>query len=311
MAYTDELALVQRYDQIIRILRRPPGLLTEKITDEPLGLAEGVGRTFFVDSGSSKAAATNSGLEPGLPFATLAQALDACIADRGDVIYVAAGHAETYAGAVTWSKAGVTVVGLGQGGNRPTFTFSATASAVAASGASMVFKNLLFLVTAAPTAMFTVTGADVRFEDCEVRNSGAFAPVDCFILTTGAARAEIRGLRYNTGTNVAANAAIKISAVLDGIKIVNCDIFGDFADACIGSGSAFTNGLVSDCRLVNLQSGDHSIEFTAASTGDLIRNMYHNNMTQQTGVDPGSMFSFECYQDDVIDTSAILTPVIT
>lgn len=31
----------------------------------------------------------------------------------------------------------------------------------------------------------------------------------------------------------------------------------------------------------------------------------------QTGVDPGSCFSFECYHCDAVDVSGILAPVVT
>ena len=34
-------------------------------------------------------------------------------------------------------------------------------------------------------------------------------------------------------------------------------------------------------------------------------------MTQATASDPGSCFSYECYHDDVIDTSAIVSPAVT
>src|SRR3954470_14957125 len=119
--------------------------MTQSITSNyPAGFANGVtvrgmplaqthpGRVYWVNS-------STTGLLPGQrggsngnrgtfdsPFATVGYAFTQCIANRGDVIMVKAGHAETLinatAEAVTWSIAGVAVVGLGVGDARPVFT---------------------------------------------------------------------------------------------------------------------------------------------------------------------------------------------
>lgn len=72
-----------------------------------------------------------------------------------------------------------------------------------------------------------------------------------------------------------------------------------------------TNLAVEDCFLENTQTGDHAIELVSACTGRLVRNLYKSDMTQATAADPGSCFSYECYHDDVIDTSAIVSPAVT
>src|SRR5258705_1677161 len=60
------------------------------------------------------------------PFATLAYAISRCTANQGDVIFVAPGHTETItsATALPFNVAGVTIVGVGAGATRPTFTFT-------------------------------------------------------------------------------------------------------------------------------------------------------------------------------------------
>ena len=87
-----------------------------------LDLVDGPGNTFFVHSGGST---SGSGLVWNDPVSTLEAAVQFCAANNGDVIYIKPGHAETLSAdsAVDIDIAGITVIGLGTGAARPTFTF--------------------------------------------------------------------------------------------------------------------------------------------------------------------------------------------
>src|SRR5438105_7617486 len=69
------------------------------------------------------------------PFSSLAGAMTAISADggadRGDILVIKPGHAETIssATALTLSVAGVAIVGLGNGSKRPKFTIDTAATA--------------------------------------------------------------------------------------------------------------------------------------------------------------------------------------
>jgi hypothetical protein len=97
------------------------------------------------------------------PLATLAEAFDRCVANRGDVIMVKPGHAESIASAsaLTLNKAGVAVVGLGVGAARPTFTLTtATTATINVSANNISIQNCMF--TSAflnVAALFTLTTA--------------------------------------------------------------------------------------------------------------------------------------------------------
>lgn len=97
------------------------------------------------------------------PFSTLAQALARCVAGRGDVIMVKPGHAETVSAAsgIDLDKAGVTIIGLGQGLDRPTFTLdTATTTTIAVSAANICVMNCIFTANFADiVAVFTLTAA--------------------------------------------------------------------------------------------------------------------------------------------------------
>jgi hypothetical protein len=272
-----------------------------------------------VDSGHAAAVdAAGGGRNPDVPLATLDYAIGLCAANNGDVIYVMPGHAETIAGAagVNCDVAGVTVIGLGRGAARPTFTLSAVASTVAIAAASVTLKNLLFACTEDVTVVIDVNAADALIEGCEIRHGTSKEFVTGIDINGGAAnacdRTTIRGCVI-TSPIAGSTGGIELGEVADRVLIEGCTILGDFGDACIHNptGKVLTKLIVQDCILENTQTGDHAIELVSACTGLLIRNLYKSDITQATASDPGSCFSYECYHDDVIDTSAIISPLVT
>ena len=108
---------------------RKPALFTQG-----LNAAVGRGRVFYVDSNNG--ASTNSGRTPYAALSSVNEAVEKCEANRGDIIYLLPGHAETISSAsgCVIDVAGVSVIGLGQGEDRPTFTLSAAASKISISG---------------------------------------------------------------------------------------------------------------------------------------------------------------------------------
>lgn len=78
-------------------------------------------------------------------YNTIDAAVGACTADQGDVIYVMPGHTETISGAsgVAQDIAGVEIIGLGVGNNRPVITFSAVASTWVVSANNCSVENIV------------------------------------------------------------------------------------------------------------------------------------------------------------------------
>jgi len=198
-----------------------------------LGTFSPFGNIYFVDSGHAAASADNSGKKPSAPLLTIDQAINKCTASQGDVIIVAAGHAETgVANATTIipDVAGISIIGLGRGADRPTITFSNAAGNIPISAASIKLKNLLFTVsgTTDVTAGITVTGADCVLEDVELRDGGAAAQFAAgVVLGTGANRAKIINYIYRGHASGDANTAgISCAVAVDGVEIHNAWIDG-------------------------------------------------------------------------------------
>lgn len=281
-----------------------------------IGLRGLKGNVWFVNSA---AASGGNGASWDGAVTTLMAAI--ALAQVNDLILIAPGHTETISAAagVTVTKAGVQIIGLGSGTARPTFTMSAVASTFALSAANVRIENLLFLVSEDTTKIVDVNATDCQIVRCEFRSSTALTKefVTAIDIGTGdSANAADRTQVIEciiVSTAAGASNGIELGAVNDRVAIVGCLIWGDYADAPIHNptGNVLTRLFVLGNILENTQTGDHALELVSACTGILARNLYKSDMTQATAADPGSCFSYENYHDDVIDTSAIISPAVT
>lgn len=129
----------------------------------PVGPMFTTGQVFFV--GNNTAGVSGSNGNPGTsalqPFSTIAYAISQCKANNGDVIYLLPGHAETVTATnVNLSTAGISVIGLGTGLSRPTFTFGAAAATCAVSAANCAWRGCHFVANFADVAAaFTLSTA--------------------------------------------------------------------------------------------------------------------------------------------------------
>lgn len=258
-------------DKLARALRK---LSVERLADEPQGISESVPRIFYVDSGNSRAAATNDGLEPLNPFSTIQQAINACTANRGDYIMVAPGHTETVVAAsgLTLNKAGVSIVGLGRGANRPTINFTtATTASMVVSAADCKMDNFLF--TGGVDALVNpvhIQAADFELTNIETRDVTGQA-TDFIVTTAAADRLHIADWFHNGAAAAGADTAISIVGG-DAIVIEDFRITGNFAVACIENvTTAATNivirGKSGPSLLQTVNAADVVVALAATTTG--------------------------------------------
>lgn len=220
------------------------------------------GQVFWVGNGSTLLPGCVGGANgnPGTyekPFATLDYAISRCSANTGDIILVKPGHAETIADAATlaFDVAGVSVVGLGVGSNRPTLTFSTAATAnIPVTAANFSIQNFLFVANFADiasvfTATTTSTPTDFDVENCSFRDTSSI--LNFMTIITGNATANsMNGLRFannrisSLGTT-AATTAIKLSSATDRVAILgnygNWAVLNDTAAMLAGGANNITN----------------------------------------------------------------------
>lgn len=112
------------------------------------------------------------------PFGTLEFAVTSCTANRGDIIFIKPGHAETIssATALAFDVAGVAIVGLGAGTKRPTFTLdTAATTTIAVSADNVSISNCRFIGNfLGITSAFTVAAAAYfTIDNCSFTDTSA------------------------------------------------------------------------------------------------------------------------------------------
>lgn len=277
------------YDKVLRLGLY--GLMTE--AGAPAG-----GDVFYVDGNSGNAANTASsgqGDSWDLPFSTVNYAISRCSNNAGNVILVAADHAETIAdtnddnvsGTVTdefcVDKTGITIVGLGENTRRPTFTLAtATDARIDVRAANCTLCNLIFYNNVADNvAMLDAqAGADgLTIENCKFWESGTGAESILQVLITAACNdVTIRGCRfYNVDTNDGGLASIKLEGASDRIRIIDNVFDGDWNEQMIDADTAASTEVeVRGNVMNNVDTGVACVlDFHDSTTGMVVDNIVH------------------------------------
>jgi hypothetical protein len=143
------------------------------------------GQVFWVGNASTILTGQRSGSNGNKgtfdsPFGTINYAKSRCTANRGDIIFVKPGHAETIttAAQLVLDVAGVAIIGLGVGSNRPTLTFSAAAANIPITAANVTVHNILHKanfadVVSAYTATGTATPTDFVLDRCAFNDTSS------------------------------------------------------------------------------------------------------------------------------------------
>lgn len=159
------------------------------------------------------------------PYATLEQAINEATA--GDTIMIKAGHAETIssATALNFDKAGLSIIGLGQGSRRPTFTLDTAATAkIPVSAADITIQNCLFVANFADiaTVFLLTTATDFSVLGCEFRDTSSILNFLTVVTTTVSVVADglvFNGNRVISKGTTAATTMIKIAGTHDRVQI--------------------------------------------------------------------------------------------
>ncbi len=289
--------------------------LKETLEDAFNALNNIKGDIYYVDSNTG--ADTSGGKSWDNALATIDAAIGKCTANKGDVILVAPGHAENLiaAAAIDADVAGITIIGLGAGSNRPTLTFkTSTAADIDIDAANITFQNLYFDLTGIDgiVAAIDVNAADFTIKDCEflMADSGGQA-VNAITTDAAAHRMKVENCIFKS-PDAGAEEAIKLLGAADGIIIKNCRIYGDFSVAPIHNptDNIATNILILGNYLQNDQSGDLALELVSAVTGAIINNLLVTDAIA-TALDAGSCYCFGNLYFDSSDTDVSGTSIPT
>lgn len=249
------------------------------------------GNVFWVDS--STGSNNNTGLDPDWPLATIDYAIGKCTASKGDVIYVMPGHTEAVSAAsgISCDVAGVSIIGLGNAGNRPLITLgTATTATVNVSAQNVLIKNLQFTSAINDLAVFIVVAANnTTIEDCKFYTANTYEAF-CFIsLTTTYDYLTVRRCQFiqptdPAGTDAAAGTGVFYFVDSEYITIEDCQFVGYFETAIFHNKTTAANQVwVRRCYGYQYLSTAVIGELVEGMTGGDIGSLYINpNATDVT-----------------------------
>lgn len=279
-----------------------------------------IGNVLYVNSSTTYGSSTGPGFSPEAAYSTLQAAHDAATADNHDHIFIAPGHAETIsaAGGIAFTKSGLTVVGLGQGSNRPTFTWSATdATWTIATGGNTTIRNILTNVSIDEVvSMLSITAANVTLDAVDFRlKTAATEAIQWLLTTSGATDLVVKNCRHHQVTASASNAKwlvpLGARTVIDN-NIMHIGLTSNAASQVIANSAAavdltFTNNLIGGLLGVLAVP----VSFHASSTGIANNNRVFSARTTLAGsIALGGLYGAENYAAHVANKNGLLDPVV-
>ncbi len=280
----------------------------------------GTGQVFWVGNSSTPVPGGVTGVDsagaygdsPQKPFATKDYAIGQCTAGRGDTIYILPGHAETITGTIAADVAGVRLIGLGVGQNRPTFTFTNTAGVLALSAANVEVANCIFVCNIANQTRFLSlsAAADGAYIHHNLFREGSATGLSMVEWTGAADDVRVEDNEFYAPTAGNYDEAVLIASTPTRGKILRNTIYGDFDEGGINNagGNIATLFEISNNHVTNLLTTVPAINLDSAVTGVLADNKVSTD-TFSTCIDSGSMRCLNNYwSDTTADTGGVPAP---
>lgn len=232
------------------------------------------------------------------PCLTLAAALDLCTASRGDIIVLKAGHAEAPTATIDLDVVGVSIIGLGVGRNRPTFTPAHTVASdytfdVAAD--DILLKNIIVAAgtnSGGNSTQINIGEDDFTMEDCliemgDVNLIGVNIESNCD--RPSIIRCVFRGTAPNPDVAIDVGSG---SGDVEDFTVIGCHFNFDGSSgldlAGIRINKICTGVLIKDCTMIGMDAT--GIDCNSNATG-LVANVYvdSNSATVNEMIDAGTL----------------------
>lgn len=229
------------------------------------------GRVLFADNAHPLASDSPNGGTKERPFRTIDYAIGQCAANAADHIIVGPAHVETLSGAgqLTLDVAGVSIIGVGNRGNRPTIALGTdTAANVLVSAANCRIENVLFTGNVDNvSAVLTVNANNFTLRNCGYRD--VVGQCSAFLV----AGTNSDGMLVEFLDYVGDNAGGTVRAInlvgSDRSVIRNCYFDGNFSTGVITCTTTAVNDLIMhDIWARNRNSNDvFLVDTVTGSTG--------------------------------------------
>lgn len=277
-----------------------------------IGQLNTTGNVYFVDSGASNASDANAGTDKNKPLASLAGAFDKVTASQGDVIFLMPGHSETLTSSVALDVAGVAVIGLGWGGNKPSFSLG-VGDAITVTADDIVLHNINFTQTI--TASFNIAADDLILSQCKFTRGN----VAVSVTIASGDRLTVDHCRW-VGTANGPTIDLAFEANGDSVQMIITDCVFDHAVAGIDTAAiqmkSLCKGLIQRCQFIGMDTQAVDIDSSTNAQGDGL--IADSNIAGgagianiDTAVDAGGWCLCEVHGTDLPAEGGGLVPVTT
>jgi hypothetical protein len=258
---------------------------------------------------------------------TLPAAISACRAGRNDTIYVAPGFTLTVTSSnLNLNKAGITIIGLGNGLSRPTLTYSTAAATVTVSAANVAVRNFLHVANFLNVAAAYTIGAarDFRLEDSEFDDTSTILNFLSAVVT-GATDNAADGLKVINckyrGLATTENAFVSILGNLNRLELrenkVWKDATNDAGQFVTLSSKILLGTEISSNRLIIVGAAGATVGIFLTGSGTTSKGFVANNYvasldttTELIATAGTGLRFFENYYTGVADASGKLWPIV-
>lgn len=276
-----------------------------------------VGTEFYVDYTNGDDGRAGRSKESSVK--TLTYALSLMTANQDDVVYLLPGHAETISAAagLAINKAGISIVGIGNGSLQPTLTLDTIASAdIDIDAANVLIQNVHFVANVADiVAAIDVNADDFTLRGCRFTEKAALMNAKIWVQDAAATASDRITIEdcYVIALDAANTHFVNFAGTGDGHVIKGNTLIGDWGTMCIGGAGIVTNCTVVDNVISNAATdNDACINLPATTTGIVMRNMCCGGAAQANGITATACAIAENYYGVVgEDLSAILEPIAT
>ena len=232
------------------------------------------GNVYYVDS--VRGSDGNLGTDPDFPKASIDNAVSSCVADQGDIIVAMPNHVETViaAAGLDLDIAGITLIGLGSGSNRPQINFTTATTADMDVGAADI-TMINFLFTGGVDALvcpIDINSDDFSLINCEYRDVTGSVEEDG--IRVNAARVKIQDFEYAGSISTGTNAAIVLGTEADSFVLEGFRIDGNFSSAVLYGNGSSENIKIANGYLRTRNAADIAIDMHADTTGDIGPDIY-------------------------------------
>jgi hypothetical protein len=258
-----------------RFVRHTPGGVFN-VEDQSLS----TGDRWYVHSGTGTDG-LGYGTHPDSPVATIDYAIGLATASQGDIIFVMPGHAESITiGGIDVDKIGLSIIGLGNGNNRPTISFTATTSDVDIDADDIYISGLRFVSAIdALQVMIDANSENLTMEDCEFVTSSALECHNFINIATTKDYFTFRRCVFRqptdpeaTGGDDAVNTGCFYIVDSENILIQECVFIGEFETSIFHNKTSPVKNLwILDCYGEQALAAADVATIVAAATGGMHR----------------------------------------